>query len=440
MVNSPSFAPRIAFVVYNDVHGDTRVLKTALTLKSYGAEVRIFATSSETRRYPDGLDTSLDGLEIFRLPTLPLQRIARRMRGTPVPTQHSSALASASRATGSRGLSPRARVERVMAASYGVVMQWLFWRRIAKHISAWKPSVVHAHDANTLPAAVRAARKVRARLIYDSHELWTDRNVVRPRPFRDWLDKRIEAQGIAAADAVITVSPSIARFLRERYRLPETPVLVRNVPPFLGDVKPLGKLRALAQLDDHAMVIAYCGSITTNRGVESTIRALQHLDNNVHLVLLGEGERNYVSSLRVLSEDEGLSDRVHFVGRVPSADVPATLADADASIVFTVPICRSYLWSLPNKLFESIHAGVPIIASDLPDVAELVLRTGVGQTSPIDNERVLADTIKAVLDDSGSYRENARLTARTLNWQQESSRLTSAYRTLISWPTETTER
>lgn len=437
-------APRIAFVVYNDVHGDTRVLKIAKTLKAHGATVRIFAASSETGRYPDGLDTSLDDLDIFRLPTLPVQRVARRLRGIPVDSATarppSPVPAVATNPSGSRSPRLAVRVERILSSSYGVMMQWLFWKRMVKHVASWRPDVVHAHDANTLPVAYRAVRRVDARLIYDSHELWTDRNVVRPRPFRDWLDRRIEAKGIAVADSVITVSPSIARYLRDTYRLAKTPVLVRNVPPFSGDVTPRAKLRALAELDEHALVIAYCGAITTNRGIESTIGALRHLEKEAHFVLLGEGQASYVSALQALAAEYRVSERVHFVGRVPSEQVPATLSDADVSVVFTVPICRSYLWSLPNKLFESIHAGIPIVASDLPDVAELVTATGVGRTTALDDEELLAKTIAAVLADSERYRENSRRTARVLNWQDESLRLVSAYQALVGWPARAADR
>jgi glycosyltransferase involved in cell wall biosynthesis len=431
---------RVAFVVYNDVHGDSRVLKVAKTLEDAGASVRIFAASSDAGRYPDGLDHSLDDLAIYRLPSLAFQTWARRVRArtTPAPTAAPAVpAATLSTSTPPQQPSPtsaRARLQGMLAATYGVVVQWLFWKRIERPIVRWAPDVVHAHDANTLPAASRAARRSRAKLIYDSHELWTDRNVVRPRPYRDWLDPRIERAGIRRADAVITVSPSIVRFLRDTYALDPEPTLVRNVPPYGGDTEAVGSLRRLAQLSEDDVVVAYCGSITTNRGVEATIDTLPHLDARTHFVLLGEGQPAYVAGLTHRARALGVEDRVHFVGRVPSAEVPGTLADADVSVVFTVPICKSYLWSLPNKLFESIHAGVPIVASDIPDVASLVAQTGVGLTAPLDDVEQLARAIRSAIADSERFRAQARATARTLNWQTESRTLLALYERVTGQP------
>lgn len=442
---------RVAFIVYNDVHGDSRVLKVAKTLEDAGATVRIFATSSDAQRYPDGLDLGLEGLEIYRLPPIALQKWARKSRLRPA-----SAPVSETAATGGPADAPpvrsspvsappsartsiRAAVQKRVAATYAVVVQWLFWKRIVGPVVRWAPDVVHAHDANTLPAAHAAARRARAHLIYDSHELWIDRNVVRPRPFRDRQDKRIERVGIHRADAVITVSPSIVDFLHETYDLPVAPSLVRNVPVYEGDVVQADRLRELAHLTDDDTVIAYCGSITTNRGVEATIDALAHLEPHTHLVLLGEGSPSYVAGLRDRAMALGVDSRVHFVGRVPSADVPRTLADADVSVVFTVPICKSYLWSLPNKLFESIHAGVPIVASDIPDVAALVAETGVGLTTPLNDVEQLAQTIRGAIAGGAAFRQHARETARSLNWQTESRTLLALYERTTGYRFSTSE-
>lgn len=424
---------RIAFIVYNDVHGDSRVLKVAKTLEQAGASVRVFAASSDQGRYPDGLDRTLDDLDIYRLPPLALQRWARRLRGRSPAVIATKGVEGGNNSSTIRkpydhrdnGLHKQISVK--LAALYAVTVQWLFWRRIVEPIVSWGPDVVHAHDANTLPAAVAASRQARAKLLYDSHELWTDRNVARPRPFRDWLDKRVERKGVDRADGIITVSPSIARYLQDRYNLAVAPTVVRNIPRYDGNKIATRKLRELSQLTDEEIVVAYCGSITTNRGVEATIEALRYLDTGTHFVLLGEGQATYIERLRSLAKTLGVGERVHFVGRVPSADVATTLADADVSVVFTVPICKSYLWSLPNKLFESIHAGVPIVASDIPDVANLVSEFEVGLTTPLDDIELLSESIRSAIAGRERFRANAQTTAQSLNWQSESRKLLELY-------------
>lgn len=439
---TPSDAPkvpalRIAFLVYNDVHGDSRVLKVAKTMERAGADVRIFAVSSDSGRYPGGLDRGLWDLDIVRIPPNLLQTWARRVRARNGAGVHPTRVISNSSATlpTTSGAAPPTsglpgRLKMRAGAAYALVTQWSFWRRVVAPVVEWAPDVVHAHDANTLPPAVRISRITGAALVYDSHELWTDRNVVRPRPFRDWLDARIEERGIRAAHGVISVSPNIVQFLREKYQLAEQPSLVRNVPPreeakSTDAVSP--ELRVMSGLSSADSIVAYCGSITTNRGIEATIDCLPLLPDDHHFVLLGEGQPGYLRSLESRAREVGVMERVHFVGRVDSSSVANTMAGADVSVVFTVPVCRSYLWSLPNKLFESIHAGVPVVASDIPDVADLVERHGLGVTTPIDDVHRLARAIRSAIDGKDEYRRNAIAAKEFLNWEIESQTLLDLY-------------
>src|SRR5699024_1081429 len=108
------------------------------------------------------------------------------------------------------------------------------------------------------------------------------------------------------------------------------------------------------------------------RGIEETIAALPHLDEDVHFVLLGYGERAALDQVWAEAARHGVADRVHLVGAVAPEDVSRSLADGDVAVVHVRPICLSYRYALPNKLFESIRAGLPIAAADLPDMRQVV--------------------------------------------------------------------
>jgi len=276
--------------------------------------------------------------------------------------------------------------------------------------------------------------------VYDSHELWRHRNVRPDRPVAPWVERGIERAGVRRAAGVITVSPSIATWLQRQYRLPRAPTLVRNAPATAtnaepaarAEARPTGSLRQRAGLDDDTQVVAYAGRITTARGLEETLAALALMDERVHLVLLGYGEPDYLATLRSHIVTSGLQARVHIVRAVAPQHVPTVLATADLSVVIVRPVCLSYRYSLPNKLFESIHAGVPVVAADLPDLAALVCQYGVGEVVDVCSPVRLAGAMARVLADPERYRQAASAAAGEVTWEREAAALVDLYTEVLS--------
>lgn len=449
---------RVALLVYNDAHNDSRVLKTAASLRSAGAQVRIFAVARGRAGYAEGPDRVGDDLEVDRAPEFELARyapwalnLARRVTGRPIPTAVASGAATPFGSAPSEvAASPPAdppssatsrvhrRVNDVWLRTYRVVSLSLYWVESARAAAAWKPDIVHANDGNTLAPAVWIARACGAEIVYDAHELWRHRNVRSDRPVAPMVEGAIEWWAIRRAGGVITVSPSIATWLHRTYDLPEVPTLVRNIPRGTEETegKGSGQLRAMAGLAPDTQVIAYGGRITTSRGIEETLDALALLPDSTHFVLLGYGEADYLATLHARVQALNIAHRVHFVGSVAADQVSAALADADLSVVFVRPICLSYEFSLPNKLFESIHAGVPIAAADLPDTAAIVREHGVGEIfeahDPDQIASSMASTMAAVLADPQRYRDAARTAATHLTWQGEEQALLALYARMLA--------
>lgn len=461
-------APRVALLVYNDFSVDTRVLKTAYSYAAAGAQVRVVAFGTFEGMEP-GLTVLDGGIEVERLPlveldhTLPrlgstARQVVARARGAlrrgsrrsvtagPTAPTTSDARTEATAQTrspqdGDLGPSagstthgtPRSTPAVPAGLKARVVGLWMrmhytvrlgsFQLRAVRSLRRWRPDLVHANDADTLLPAWLAGRSLGTPYIFDAHEIWTARVKAGSRPvarrWEAWVEKRLAPR----ASGVTTVSGSIVDWLHRELRLAAAPTLVRNVPvgpaPVVSDPAATGRLRELAGLGAGTQVVAYCGAVTINRGIEQTLDALELLDPSTHLVLLGRGSQAYRAVLDARVAAAGLDDRVHFVGIVPSDEVPATLRDADASVIFSRPVTLNQRFSLPNKLFESIHAGLPVAASDLPDIASVVSATGAGQVFDIDDAQTTADAIAAVIADAGTYRAASAAAARTLTWQNE---------------------
>lgn len=453
-------SPRVAVLVFNDAGNDSRVLKESGSLAGAGYRVRILAVERRQKDLPAAITALGANLELQRVPEFAVERLLpalapvwRRLISSPSaadePAAEADAAAPATPGSGGaadsgerpgaprgglvshmRGRSLRA-LRGIGERAYRTLSLGTYWVNATREARHFEPDVVHANDANTLvPAlALKALSAGRVGIVYDSHELWRHRNVRTDRWLAPFVEAVTEYVGIRHADAVITVSPSIAEWLRTTYRLPEEPTLVRNVP--LADGAPdrsTGVLRERAGLSRTDKVIAYGGRITTARGIEETIAALPHLAESVHFVLLGYGEADALEHVRDQAREHGVADRVHLVGAVAPDQVSRALADGDVAVVHVRPVCLSYRYALPNKLFESIRAGLPIAVADLPDMTEVVRSLGVGEVFPGSRPADLATALQEILDAPEGYQQRAREVAAGLTWEIEAERMLEIYR------------
>lgn len=278
--------------------------------------------------------------------------------------------------------------------------------------------VYHAHDLDTLWVARSCSRRRSARLVYDSHELHTARA---RDSWRQRLSARVrERRWIRDVDAVIAASPGYAA---ELTRLYGTPVqVVRNVPT--RTVIEPRSLRAALDIDDSARVLVYQGSIQEHRGIEQVVEAFDLLDDCV-LVVIGYGHHR--EPLRRWVEERGLSSRVRFFGPFPQAEMLRWTASADVGMCTIVGVSRSYELSLPNKLFEYLAAGIPVVASSFGAMADLVIEEGVGEVCDPVDPAAIAAAVRRVLGDRARYREAAVSAGRRLTWEAEKSELLAVY-------------
>ncbi|MEW1545613.1 glycosyltransferase family 4 protein [Streptomyces tsukubensis] len=289
---------------------------------------------------------------------------------------------------------------------------WDFELAFAKHIDDLQPDLIHAHDFKMLGVGARAAVRARAKgrpvkLVWDAHEFVPGL----PEYHGRWLPGHVawEKEHAVFADAVITVSPSLAEMLKEGHGLRELPAVVLNAPvmkPGADEVKgaaPLGDLRELCGIGDATPLLAYVGGISPVRGVETIIEGLPSLpDVHVALVSVTPGKMKAVASTQKLANDLGVADRVHFLPFVPHWQVPEFLSDADAAVSPLHHLTNHEL-ALSNKFFEYSQARLPLIVSDIRTMADMVKSTGQGEVFRARDTEDFVRATKAVLADPVRY-------------------------------------
>lgn len=309
-----------------------------------------------------------------------------------------------------------------------------YYYRSLRLVKQEPADIYHAHDLNTLPVAYWASRKHHAKLVYDSHELYVERNTLRPPSFLEkFLLSRVEMFLIRRSDSVITVNETIAKELARRYSVP-TPSVIMNTPSqnVRSSEDKRKFLREFLGIRDDHRILLYSGAITFNRGLEKVIESLLYLPN-CHLVLMGYGTEEYKGHLQILALEKGVESRLSFFGPVPSEEVTMYAAGADLGIAAIENVCLSYYYCSPNKVFEYIHAGLPVAASAFPELERVIEEHGTGVTFDPDDPQDIARAIRSILENvelQMHMRANAREAAKVYNWQQEEKKLVKIYKGL----------
>jgi glycosyltransferase involved in cell wall biosynthesis len=298
-------------------------------------------------------------------------------------------------------------------------MVWHSYMRGAlRAVREWPAAVWLAHDLETLPLALRARQRLGGRVLYDSHELFVESSLARWEG-RRWA--RVERRTIGRADAVITVSDSIAQELARRYGIAQ-PEVVLNAPEAPGpDGGEPVDLRRELDLPADARIALYLGGIVQHRGLEQLIAAAAERPD-LAVVMLGPSADAYRAELDRLVAGHGVAARVRFLPPVAPGEIRRHAIGADVGVATIQATFLSYRYALPNKLFDYLHAGLPIVASDFPDMRALVERYDVGATCDPTSPRAVAVAIDRVTADP-RLRANALAAAQHYTWEREREKL-----------------
>jgi glycosyltransferase involved in cell wall biosynthesis len=399
-------AARSLLLVRNGIEHDARVLRASRVARGV-LDGEPLVVGVATASAPPG-EAIVDGIGVVRFATRPpvLARVRRPKLSTSIarPTR----LGARHHADPPR-LTPMGRARRILGGVSFALQALSLARRV-------RPVVVHANDWNTMWCGLAIKLVCGSRLVYDSHELWADRNG--RWEWRPWL-LASEALFVRVADEVITSSPGYADALATRYRVPK-PEVVRNIPET--------RTNAGVAVQPERVHVSYIGGLMPGRGLEQMIDALALLEG-VRLWAIGPGAVGYRESLLARAAAAGVEDRVELRPPVAPSEVKSVLAGAAAGLCLIQPICRSYELCLPNKLFEYAAAGVPILASDVPVIAAVVRGEGLGEVVAPADPRAIAAGLERLLQPQRWKLVAERVSgfAAAHDWGGEACALTGVY-------------
>ncbi len=360
---------RVIFTVTNDVFTDQRVNKMAQTLKSMGFELVIAGVKRK-----DSPPFAPEWADIKRIPLI---------------------------------------------FHKGFLFYAEFNLKLFFYLLFAKADLLVANDLDTLLPAHLAAKIRRKPLVYDTHEYFTGSPEVAHRPLRRWLWKGLERLLFPRQKTIITVNESIAQLYEKEFGKKLN--VVRNMPRYRQPDQQITR-KNLGLPEDKHLILLQGSGINVDRGTEELIMAMrpEHGIENALLLIIGSG--NVIGQLKKQVNGENLGNRVWFLPKMPYEQLIQYTSLATIGVSLDKPDSLNYLFSLPNKLFDYIMAGTPVLVSDLPELRRIVDKYQVGMISKNHDPAHIAACIKLMLSDPeqlSQWKTNCLDVAKELNWENE---------------------
>ena len=385
-------ATTVHMMVWNDFRHDARVLKEAQTLQSAGYEMSIHAVHAP--RLTSRFQQLPEGIKVLRCSWWVGKRQGRNK----------------------------------LLHALSKVTSLLYWHlKVLLKICIARPTVVHSHDVNTLPTAWLAAKLSGSKLVYDAHEISTDRVGAGYQGLRGiiaWLEAKLMPQ----ADATITTTDMRAKFFARSYSMAR-PLVLQNRPRFQEAIQS-SKLRDELGLTESWPIVIYQGVMQDGRGLERIVEAAAKVEK-AYFVFLGSGY--LTDKLKQLTAEFQLTDRVFFIPAVLLADLPSYTASADIGVQAIENTCLNHYTTDSNKLFEYVQARLPVVVSDMPEIRKVAQEYDLGLLIDPGDTMSLVDALQKLVSDKTlreHYKQQARDAAMPLAWERQEHHLVDLYKGL----------
>jgi glycosyltransferase involved in cell wall biosynthesis len=375
---SASHKIRVAFSVTNCICNDQRVMKMAGTVEKLGCEITIIG-----RKSGDCCKS-----ESVRFSTKRFSMFFRR----------------------------------------GPLFYAFFNIRLFIYLLFHKFDILVANDLDTLLPNFLASRIKRCPLVYDSHEYFTGVPEIQNRKMVKWIWKSIEKSLFPRVKHTMTVSDSIAELYNAEYLI--KPVVVRNCSPKTDKIVPFSKTKLGVREDDLLLIFQGTG-INIDRGGEELIEAVNKTPG-VSLLIVGAGDNLEIIKEKV--KKYNLADRVKLIHKCRWETMIRFTAAADAGLSLDKNTNINYLYSLPNKLFDYLSAGIPVIATNLPELSKIVNEFHCGVLIPAPYPDEISKAICVLRDNKtllSELKQNSVVASKSMNWNNESLKVEDLYRSVI---------
>ncbi len=399
----------ILMVLFKDIDYDARVQREAIALAESGYQVTICCLN-EFDTHPPFLH------ELIKINKLAISTKQAKKGMATGPSRKPSVVAKMVR-------NPAVKLAKDQYASYE------FYKKVKGTMASETIHAIHCHDLNTLDTGKRLAEHFHSKLIYDSHELFNEMTGRNP------LDRRfgyyLESKLMKHVDRFITVNPYLIDKFNKRYGELPPAIYLQNIPLLRLEQERKNDhyFHHLFGIPTDKIILLYQGGFSKNRGIELCVRAMNHLPDPYHLVLLGDGDIK--GALERLVDEQKLTSRVHFHPKVPPSEILSLTKEADIGLVMYENVSENNYYSTPNKIFEYMLMGLPVVSSNHPGKAYLLEEYEFGL--PVaEDELAIVKGIEAIQQRSDYYVQKCNEASKALNWPNESRKLIQMYGELFS--------
>ncbi len=312
--------------------------------------------------------------------------------------------------------------------SKGPLFYLEFQIRLFIFLLSHRADMLWSNDLDTLLPNYLIAKIKKWPLVYDSHEYFTGVPELEHHPLKKGAWKLVERFIFPRLKHAITVSDSIAGLYESEYGV--RPEVVRNVPEILREI-PKPDRKTLGLPEDKNILLLQGSGINVHRGAEELVEAMQFVPDSMLLLIIGDGD--VMETLKQMTRTLDLDSKIIFKPRLPYDKMMAYTAAADLGVSLDKDNNINYRYSLPNKIFDYIHAGIPVLASELVELKKLIETYKVGTFIPSHDPREIAGKLSEVFahpEQLKIWRENTKKAREALNWEKESlkiNKVLSAY-------------
>lgn len=405
---------KVLVLLNNPLVNDGRVLKQIRALNRHGVAIHVLCLSDDNAS--DEFET--EGAKVLRLPGIFKIRSVRHVLNS----------------AGTR-FNPFSnllkKTIRFIRDNFGALIltgnfSWAALRQ--KTIDFSQFDLIHAHDLHTLHAANYLSKKYRIPFIYDAHEFETHNTDLTPIG-KKIIDK-IERKYAKNAAHVITVSDDIADYLEKEYKITR-PQIIYNTPE-KSQVHATRTVKQELGLIANTPLVVCIGNFTPPRGSNEIMDAFA-IAKEAHLAVVGSSP-TYDSSILAYANELDIADRIHLIKKQPSQSLIHFISDADASLILYHVNILNHIYAMPNKLFESAFAGLPIIYhSQLLSIAHFMNQYQIGHAIHSHDPAAIASAIQNVAGHKNDYvidQEKVGMIKRSYEWEQQIDKLKSIYEQL----------
>lgn len=382
---------RICSVVLNTLNNDARVLRTGKVLFNCSQSFSFIAVTNKKIK---GLycRSALDKFKVYRIYSRDLSKIKNGFR---------------------------------RYFEWQFIVRFRLYRALKSIIKKEKYNIVYCNDFDTFIVVYLLKRKYDFKIIYDSHELWTERKGAKKtivHRFINRIEYYLEKNIIRKCDAVITVSDGIAEELAKRYNI-KKPYVIRNldIVKKIPTKKERVLLRDKLSIPRDALLIVYQGVLADERGIPELLSAMSELPQNIHLLLMGDFLSDKSRKLMMKN------NRVHYVGMIPSENLFGYTAIGEIGIVpIRTKEFYSYSLAFPNKFSQYMNASLALALYKTRESERLIKKCKCGVLFEPESSNNIVRAIEELISSGNieKYKERARETfLKYYNWECDKHKL-----------------